>query len=479
MASAEGRLRRWGRRALFWIPVLVLLAIGAAATVAVVRLDGPERAAPAVSPPRPERPLLDLRRDLQPLADQVADRRLRQDLTAFVAGMPPDTCLVVHADGVDFDHRENDPQAPASVQKLLTAAAALTVLGPDHRFRTTVTAPAPVDGVVAGDVHLVGGGDPLLAVPGYVDRYDDPSQPFTDLTALADAVVAAGVVRVDGGVVADETRYDQQRYHPTWPIRFRSQGQTGPLSALSVNDGFVRWPADGLFPVEPAPDPAAHAASVFAELLIERGVVVGGGIAVAPAPPDLPELAAVVSPPLTEVVGQMLAQSDNSTAELLLKEIGLATAGEGSFPAGARGVHEALARAGLDVGGLTVVDGSGLSTEDALTCELAVEVLEHRPLAPTITDGLAVAGRSGTLVDRWVGTEIEGRVRAKTGTLNQVTALAGLAATGDGVPARFALIVNVPDRIDPSTIGAQRRLAELLLSHPRRPDLDALRPGAP
>lgn len=460
------------------LPVLVLGALVAGSLVMVDRLGETPTAAPGLGDARPSVPLLSVRRDLAPLADEAAQRRLVSALGAFVAGLPPDTCLTVDAGDVRFDHRAEDPQTPASATKVLTGVAVLIALGEDFRYTTTVSTPAPpVDGVVAGDLHLIGGGDPLLAQAEYAARYRAPQQ-FSDLRALAAAVAAAGVVRVEGAVVGDESRYDTERYHPAWPARFITQDQTGPLSALIVNDGFVEWPVTGAGPVQPAPDPAAHASEVFRLLLEERGITVAAGSRSGPAPVGAPVVAEHRSPPLREVVGQMLAQSDNATAELLVKELGLQVAGSGSFAAGASAVTQVLAEAGFDTEGTTVVDGSGLSSGNRVDCDLLMDLLEHPPTADAIRDGLAVAGETGTLAERWQDTTLVGRVRAKTGTLNQVTALAGLAATGGAGEARFAMVVNVlePERIQLETIAAQQRLAELLVAHPDRPDLSAFAP---
>lgn len=468
----------WRHRLLVALPVLVLGALVAGSLATAAELAAPSPAGPALGGPRPTVPLLSLRRDLAPLTDAAADRRLRVALDAFVADLPADTCLVVEAGDVRFAHREDDPQVPASAHKVLTGIAALTALGPDFRHVTTVVAAArPVDGVVVGDLHLVGGGDPLLAVGEYAARYRTP-QRFSDIRVLADAVAAAGVVRVDGAVVGDESRYDAERYHPAWPERFITQDQTGPLSALMVNDGFVQWPTKGLGPVEPAPDPAAHAAEVFRVLLEERGITVGAGARSGPAPAGAPVLAEHRSPPLREVVGQMLAESDNATAELLLKEVGRQVEGAGTFAAGAAAARRVLADAGFDMSGVSVVDGSGLAPGNGLDCDLLMDLLDHPPTAEAIDEGLAVAGETGTLGDRWLGTPLVGRVRAKTGTLNQVTALVGNADTEGAGVAAFALVVNVaePGRVGLETVAAQQRLAELLVAHPDRPDLSALAP---
>lgn len=468
----------WRHRLLVALPVVVLGALIAGSFGVAAGLEPPAHPELGAPGPRLDVPLLSVRRDLAPLAHEAAQRRLVTGLGELLAGLPADTCLTVDAGDVRFAHRADDPQAPASATKILTGVAALIALGPDHRYITTVATPAPpVDGVVAGDLHLIGGGDPLLAQAEYAARYPRPQQ-FSDLRALVEAVAAAGVVRVEGAVVGDETRYDTERYHPAWPARFITQGQSGPLSALLVNDGFAEWPARGVGPVEPAPDPAAHAADVFRVLLEERGIAVAGGAGSGPAPTAAPVVAEHRSPPLTEIVGQMLAESDNATAELLLKEVGLQVEGAGTFAAGAAATARVLTEAGFDMARSTIVDGSGLAPGNVLDCELLMDLLAHPPTADAVRDGLAVVGETGTLADRWQDTPLVGRVRAKTGTLNQVTALAGHAATAGAGESTFALVVNVvePDRIRLETIAAQQRLAELLVTFPDRPDLSAFAP---
>ncbi len=481
-ARALGRARTV---ATVGLPVAVLVLLLGGALGAVASLGPPPRAAAALAPDRvpPAVPLLDLRRDLAPLADAAADRALQRALDAQVAALPPDTCLVVRTDDVDYEHRADDPQVPASAQKLLTGVAALSALGTDVRYVTRLgTGTAPVDGVVSGDVVLVGGGDPVLATGAYAARFANQPQLLTDLAVLADAVAAAGVTRVTGSVLADERRYDQERYHPAWPRRFVVQDQTGPLSALAVNDGFAAWPAEGATPVEPAADPAVLGAQVLLGLLAERGIAVEGGAGRvapdAPAPPVV--LAEVASPPLGEVVAQLLRESDNATAELVLKELGLRLRGEGTFAAGAGAVADVLAAEGLDVADAVVVDGSGLAPGNAASCTLLADLLDHPPTRAEVRDGLAVAGRTGTLARRFVGTPLEGRVRAKTGTLNQVTSLVGTVEGADGTTVRFALVVNVPEPavIQAGTVAAQADLLAVLAAHPARPDLSDLAPAA-
>ena len=179
------------------------------------------------------------------------DPELVAGLEGLVAFYPQSSCLRVDIEGTPvFGHATDQPLVPASTEKLITGAVAMDVLGKDHRFRTSVKGPAPADGVVTGDLTLVGSGDPLLTTDPYeLVRRIGPDQPTTSLEALADAVAGSGVRWVTGRVVGDESRYDQQRHVATWPERYVEQNQSGPLSALSVNDGFVLLPGKG--PADP------------------------------------------------------------------------------------------------------------------------------------------------------------------------------------------------------------------------------------
>lgn len=470
------------RRVIRWLPAVVAAVVLVVALVEVADATAPQRAEPSVTGERPVTPVLSLRRDPVPLADATAERRLRDGVDAFLATQPADTCLHVDAGEIVIEHRVDDLQSPASSQKLLTAVAALTELGPDHTYETVVATAAPVvDGALMGDLHLIGGGDPILSTPAYAGRFLSQPQIYSDIGALADAVVAAGVIRIDGAVVGDEQRYDTVRYHPAWPSRFIAQDQTGPLSALSVNDGFASFPDRGRGPVVPADDPARLGAEVLTAELAARGVAVLGPARSGHAPPEAVPIGSHRSPTVAEVVAQMLRESDNATAELVMKELGLRRGGTGTFEAGARAVEHILQELGLPIADGWVVDGSGLAGGDQVTCAAIDALLAHDPTEAVVRSGLAVAGELGTLRNRFLDTPLEGRLRAKTGTLNQVTALAGYVAAPEDEPVRFTLIANVaePDRIDLGAIAAQEQLATVLAAHPDRPDLDELRPRPP
>ena len=463
---------------------MLLAVVAVAAATVAVGLDGPPAGSRGPATDRSETPVLSLRRTLDPLRGAAADHALRTELDEVVAALPEDTCLDVEAGSVRFDHRTDDGQSPASLQKLVIAVAALTELGPEHTFETEVLGAPPVDGIVTGNLYIRGGGDPILANPEYAARERNQPQIFSDVGQLVGAVRAAGIIAVTGSVVGDESRDDTVRYNPAMPARFIAQGQIGPLSALSLNDGFAYLPgATGVF--GPAPDPAAYAATMVDGALRGASTLIGGPPTSGVAPGDAQVLATHASPPLEQIVTQMLSESDNNTAELLLKELGRQSAGQGTFEAGRSAVVAILAEAGIGVEGLVVVDGSGLSTDNVLTCDHVVELLGHRPTADEVRAGLAVAGQTGTLARRWTDTELVGKVRAKTGTLNTVTGLAGFAETGPAPgggaqagSATFALLVNLPDGvISAEIVAVQQRLAEALVAHPDLPDVDALRPG--
>ena len=393
-------------------------------------------------------------------AGAVVDPALITGLEGVVALSPPDTCLRVDLGRANvYRHQADRPLVPASTQKLLVAHVALDTLGAQHRSRTLLRGPEPVEGVVFGDLTLVGGGDPLLTTATYAFVQRTADQPLTFLDALADQVVAAGITHVTGAVFGDESRYDSLRTVATWPARYLTQNQIGPLGALSVNDGFsleLAPPGETTPPKRSrAVDPALDAASIFTALLRDRGVIVQGeptnGIgSTLEGAPTVSDLAFIESAPLSDVVRQLLEQSDNGTAELLTKELGLVGAGAGTTQAGTSFIEQRAQELGLPAGGVQMMDGSGLDPANTTTCDELVSVLAASGgPAGTLGAALPIAGRTGTLRGRFRGTPAEGRLRAKTGSLNGVTSLAGFVEMPDGQIATFAYIANGPQAEDP------------------------------
>jgi D-alanyl-D-alanine carboxypeptidase/D-alanyl-D-alanine-endopeptidase (penicillin-binding protein 4) len=260
-------------------------------------------------------------------------------------------------------------------------------------------------------------------------------------------------------------------------------GEVGPLTALSVNDARVVPGSSqlasiaGAYSTTPSADPAGHAATVFAELLRARGITVDGETKAGPAPASGQQIAAVDSLTVAEIVAQMLRFSDNNTAELLLKEIGLKAKKDPSSAGGAAVVLETLKGWGLNTEGVVVADGSGLDQTNRVTCDLLVRLLERDgPLGP-LAAGLAVPQQNGTLRDRYEDSPAIDNVRAKTGTLSGVTSLSGWVASDIGSHIAFSYLMNMPDRaVEQTDLERQELLTELLTTYPDLPPMDQLEP---
>jgi D-alanyl-D-alanine carboxypeptidase/D-alanyl-D-alanine-endopeptidase (penicillin-binding protein 4) len=459
--------------------ILALVAIGSGAA-AVRSAADPAPAAPAVTPV-PVTPVLSARRVPAFLAAPVADQRLTDALNGVLARSPQRTCLLVDAGGRPvFAHNPDVPVTPASTEKLATATAALTTLDPATRLRTTVGA-TKLDGkTVAGDLWVVGGGDPVIETADYAGQYFDQPHIHTSMEALADRI-AAKVRVIEGSVRGDDSRYDRQRYVEAWPSRYVADA-VGPLSALSVNDGLTVYPRSPDeqpgFTEQVTDDPTRWFATVLTNLLRARGVDVKGEPGAGTAPGKLEEVATADSPPVRDLVTEMLRESDNNTAELLVKEMGVKTTGKGTTAAGTGAVRAALDRLRLPAGGVTILDGSGLGLGDKLTCGLVLELLRQPTTGPAIETALPVAGRTGTLRKRFTQPPVEGRMRAKTGTLNQVTALSGFVDSLQGQRLTFSYIANLdpPALVGKATLAIQDDLAAALIRYPDAPPLADLGP---
>lgn len=438
------------------LAVLVALVAGGADPGVALGRPAPALARPAASP-------------VQAAAtDVVDDPALTANLDAVIQASPPDTCLTVLIDGTPvYRHDGTQPLVPASTQKLVTATVALEELGSATRFETSVVAPAAnADGVIDGDVALVGGGDPVLVTDGYrvVRRLGD-DVPTTSLDELADLVAASGIRGISGRVIGDDRRYDAVRTVPGWPERYVTQQQSGPLGALAVDEGYElaapREPGGPLRRI-PAPDPAASAARTFTSLLRARGVLVAGEAASGAAPEGAAAIATVTSPPMADLVDRMVEASDNRIAEQLTKELGHHAGAGGSTAAGVAVIAEQADRLGLTVPGTRVVDGSGLHPDNRATCDGLADVLHHGGgVEGLLGPALPVAGETGTLERRFRGNPAEGRMHAKTGSLNQVSALAGFVVLPEGETATFAYVAN-RDPVDASVLAAQDVLGAVL-----------------
>jgi D-alanyl-D-alanine carboxypeptidase/D-alanyl-D-alanine-endopeptidase (penicillin-binding protein 4) len=248
-----------------------------------------------------------------------------------------------------------------------------------------------------------------------------------------------------------------------------------------VNRGFESFPdsPDSEASPQAADDPPAHAASLMVSLLEERGVEVQGQATKGLEPTGATEIASVDSPPMRDIVRQMMSDSDNTGAEMLLKELGLHRLGQGTTEGGAQALTEILGEMGMPLEGVVIRDGSGLHDENRVTCQLLVALLEETGPDSQLADTMAVAGETGTLRECHVGTPATGKVRAKSGRLREASALSGFIETVAGQELTFAYVTN-GDSVDQSTCPAAREaLIESLVIFPEGPPASDLEPLLP
>jgi D-alanyl-D-alanine carboxypeptidase/D-alanyl-D-alanine-endopeptidase (penicillin-binding protein 4) len=349
------------------------------------------------------------------------------------------------------------PLVPGSTAKLLTASAALLALDHQARLRTRVLA-----GAEPGTVVLVGGGDPTLST---VPAAENPAAENPAAENVEDTVYP-GAARLDDlvrqvraaapgpvrRVLVDVGRYAGDALAPGWSRGDVAAGYVAPIVPVML-DGGRADPGQAVSPR--AGLPAAAAAGELARRLGADP----GAVAVGSAPAGAAVLGEVASPPVEDLVATVLSTSDNVLAEVLAREVALARGAEPSFAGAAAAVLQVLGAHGFEVTGTILVDGSGLSVRDAVPAALLTDLLaaaaapdesQHRTAAlrPLLV-GLPVAGGSGTLADRYGGSATAGRgwVRAKTGTLTGVNALAGTVLDAEGRVLVFALLSNGPDPV--------------------------------
>ena len=356
---------------------------------------------------------------------------------------------------VVFSHRAGSAEIPASTTKLVTTAAALDLLGPEHRFTTSVVSAG------RGKVVLVGGGDPYL-----LEKASSTEPTRASLSALARstarALKADGVRKVSLGY--DASLFSGPSWNPTWPGTYGDVATK--VSALWVNEGRTAPGGGVLGPRES--DPAKDAAKAFAAQLEKQGVDVSG-VAGARAGQGATRLAAVSSMTLERIVEHVLMTSDNDGAEVLLRQVGVAGGKRGSFADGTAVVVARLKDLGAWTSGTRLVDGSGLSRSTRIPAATLTKLLrvageeDHPELRPLIT-GLPVAGVEGSLATKFGDDEsLAGRgvVRGKTGTLSKVHGLAGTITTRDGQVLAYAFLVNDPKNDYNATVWLQRVTAAI------------------
>lgn len=353
-------------------------------------------------------------------AAAITPATLRATLNAEIRKVPASSGVYVMA--LDGDKRLYAKRAdrsliPASVNKLFVTSTALIRFGPSARLDTKVVTDGRIDagGVLRGNLYLVGGGDPTLSTT----RIDELAGEL-DLT------------QVRGRVYGDESHFDSLRGSAATGGRLDSE-IGGQLGGLVADRGYVRggWQKR----------PAAVAADALRAALEKRDVPVRGRTRVGPAPADAVELATSPSTPMSDLVARTNIPSDNYYAETLLKNLGASFGDGGSTDAGARVVRDTMED--LEIAP-TVVDGSGLSRSDRTQPRQVVQLLATMAggeEADTFVRSLSTVGRTGTLANRMRRTPAAGRCHGKTGTLRDVSNVAGICDTPAGQVA-FAILMN-------------------------------------
>jgi D-alanyl-D-alanine carboxypeptidase/D-alanyl-D-alanine-endopeptidase (penicillin-binding protein 4) len=297
-----------------------------------------------------------------------------------------------------YGHAPGAPRTPASNEKLLLSMAVLDTFGPDDRIRTRVATEATIASVLRGDLWILGHGDPEL------DR--------EALAVLARGVADAGVERINGRVLGSTTYFRRDWSATGWNDRARDY--VARPTALAF-DGNLDARGRDLH------DPEARAAQVLAEELEALGVAVRGRPGSGKAPGGLTEVASVRSRTIQALLARLLRPSDNFYAEVLGKRLGVAAEGTpGSIAKGAATLEAWVHEAGV---AFELYDSSGLSYANRVTAQDIVRLLwvaETETWGRNLFEALPSGGQ-GTLRNRFATV----RVRAKTGTLTDISALSG------------------------------------------------------
>ena len=414
--------------------VFVLLATGsivAGAAVGASKADAyvPRSAAnPSATPsPTPTRPV--------PAAIAAATH-LRTCSVAVPASDPnlftfQGTVINTSTGEVLFDRNGATPSRTASVLKTLTAAAALTVLGPDYRISTKV-----YEGSTPGTVVLVGGGDPTLSAlgPGQESVYRSAPK-LSDLALQAKAKSSVPIT----DIVLDSTYWDPtDNWDPSWDRTEQSEGSQPVVTALTVDGGRANPQAQNS---PRSSDPIAAAGAAFAA---ELGISGAAHVTTGTAPAGATLLGEVKSQPVSALVAYMLPVSDNTLGEYLARQTSKVAGNNGSSASLAKVIPAALAKYGLTTTGVGIRDGSGLSDNNvvpaAFVARLMAKVVGGKQNLNVIYDALPISGKTGTLASRFTGANAvaRGAINAKTGWIKSENSLAGVVHASDGTTLSFA-----------------------------------------
>jgi D-alanyl-D-alanine carboxypeptidase/D-alanyl-D-alanine-endopeptidase (penicillin-binding protein 4) len=359
-----------------------------------------------------------------PSASAATLAQTKTSLRKIVRGMPAGTGVYVHESATNTTLATRSPstkRVPASVTKLFTASTALMLDGPKTTLTTSLYMRGTLgdDGTLDGDLIVRGAGDPAL-------RLDQ-------INELADAVKARGIKKIGGALRADLSGWTADQGTPLTNGAYNRE-IGGRIGALVTLRGFASATVT---------DPSRQVLVRLRDAMRTRGVsgsvAFGSAMAIGNGATLVGE---VESPTIGQLVASTLAPSDNFYAEMLLRGVGARHGGSGTTPAGLAAQRTALASLGVYP---TLYDGSGLSHSNRVTPTTVVKLLDKMALrteGPVLRTGMALAGATGTVAGRMRGTAAAGRCRVKTGTLSNVSALAGYCTTLGKRSVTFAILMN-------------------------------------
>jgi D-alanyl-D-alanine carboxypeptidase/D-alanyl-D-alanine-endopeptidase (penicillin-binding protein 4) len=337
---------------------------------------------------------------------------------------------------------------PASNMKIITSAAALTLLGPDYTYKTTfLTDGEKRDSLLDGNLLVIGRGDPTVS-----DNMRGNATIVMD--ALADSVRAHGIRQVTGSLARVGNAFPDSIHGRGWQWEDFGEYYGAGVDELIFNEGMapttMRPPPDTVrdsLYSGPAKDPAKAYLDAFNDALVRKSIAVDGGVmdSILPTPIKMDTLFILTSLPLRQILPALLKPSQNQIAEILLKTIGLERGGLGTADSARKIVGQLLVSWGVQPDGFVIRDGSGLSRLDLVSPETIVRVLDRiqRDTAfATYYNALPIAGIDGTIKDRMKGTPAEGNVHAKTGSISAARSLSGYVTTADGERLIFSILAN-------------------------------------
>ena len=387
---------------------------------------------------RPTSPRTELRHEIDSLTSQ-ADFRNAQWGVLIVNPRTGDTLYSKNAGKLFM---------PASNMKIITSAAALTLLGPEYRYRTTFLTDGEVrDSLLDGNLLVIGRGDPTVS-----DRMRGTATTVMD--ALADSLRAHRIRQISGSLARVGNVFRDSIYGYGWEWDDLGEYYGAGVDELIFNEGMapttLRPPPDtardSLYS-GPAKSPAKAYLDALHDALVRKSIRMDGTVrdSILSTPLKMDTLFVLVSPPLRDILPALMKPSQNQIAEILLRTIGLERGGLGTADSARKIVGQQLLAWGVQPDGFVIRDGSGLSDQDLLTPETIVRVLDRiqRDTAFAVYyNSMPIAGVDGTIDTRMKGTPAEGNVHAKTGTLAKAHSLSGYVTTADGERLIFSILAN-------------------------------------